>query len=115
MLKEYAARRDLMVRRLSGMEGVSCGSPGGAFYAFPRVDIQGMNAFETSMFLLDNAKVATVPGSSFGPLGENHLRLSYATSMENIREGMDRIDSAIRAAASQKTATPQQRSGLKSK
>ena len=114
MLNEYTRRRDLMVRRLNEMEGVSCLNPGGAFYAFPRVALQGMNAFDTSMFLLDNAKVATVPGSSFGPLGENHLRLSYATSIEKINEGMDRIDSATRT-ASREVAGPRQRGGLKSK
>jgi aminotransferase len=105
MLEEYTRRRDLMVRRLNEMDGVSCPNPGGAFYAFPRVALRGMNAFDTSMFLLDNAKVATVPGSSFGELGENHLRLSYATSIENVSEGMDRIETAIRG-ASQKGIGP---------
>ncbi|MDA4114166.1 MAG: pyridoxal phosphate-dependent aminotransferase [Thaumarchaeota archaeon] len=110
MLEEYTRRRDMMVRRLNEMEGVSCPNPGGAFYAFPRVALRGMNAFDTSMFLLDNAKVATVPGSSFGELGEKHLRLSYATSIENISEGMDRIDTAIRGAP-RKESAPEQRLG----
>ncbi|MDA4136486.1 MAG: pyridoxal phosphate-dependent aminotransferase [Thaumarchaeota archaeon] len=102
MVREYAKRRNLILRRLNEIEGVSCSRPGGAFYAFPKVSIGGLNAFDTSMFLLENARVATVPGSAFGQLGENHVRFSYATSIDLIEEAMDRVASAVRDANGRK-------------
>ncbi|MGA2664982.1 MAG: pyridoxal phosphate-dependent aminotransferase [Nitrososphaerales archaeon] len=100
MLSEYGRRRELIVRRLNEIEGFSCARPAGAFYAFPAVDGGwGRNSFDAAMFLLDGARVATVPGSSFGPAGERHLRFSYATSLEQIDEAMDRIDAAVRNVA----------------
>jgi aspartate aminotransferase len=95
MVTEYDDRRRYMVGRLNEIPGVSCGMPRGAFYAFP--DVQGLlgrgGAPATSLALaerlLDEAHVAVVPGEAFESPG--FLRLSYATSMDRIREGMARI------------------------
>jgi aminotransferase len=117
MLVEYTRRRDLIARRLSEIPGITCPRPGGAFYAFPRVEIGDLNAYDTSMFFLDSARVATVPGSAFGTLGEHHVRFSYATSTDKIQEAMDRISSAVRTAgrsAKGKGTTGRAPKGLKS-
>ncbi len=98
MRREYARRRDAMVERLRRLPGVTCAEPRGAFYAFPRVaalygrkhrgtPVAGSAAFAET--LLERARVATVPGAGFGDDG--HIRLSYATSMEKVLEGLDRI------------------------
>ena len=63
----------------------------GAFYAFPRVDGTGLASGELADRLLDEAGVVTLPGTGFGPEGEGYLRLSYANSPENLREGLRRI------------------------
>lgn len=99
MLAEYSKRRDLIVRRLNEIPGFSCIRPGGAFYAFPRAELGEKNAYDTSIFLLEKAGVATVPGSAFGKLGEDHIRFSYATAIDKIREAMDRIEAAVKREA----------------
>lgn len=100
--REFERRKDFIVKRLNEIPGISCFDPMGAFYVFPSVgglagkrwsrgEIDGSIAF--TEFLLEEAKVAVVPGIAFGK--ENHLRISYATSMENIEEGTDRIERAV--------------------
>ncbi len=99
MRAEYAKRRDYIVGRLRAIPGVSCGEPQGAFYVFPRISalygksfkgqpVKGSAAFAQA--LLEGAHVAVVPGSGFG--ADDRIRFSYATSMEKIREGMDRVE-----------------------
>lgn len=96
MLAEYAKRRKRIVEGLREIPGVACEWPGGAFYAFPNISahLQGRDAVaksctELSRELLDKAHVALVPGEAFGAPG--FLRLSYATSIERIEEGLRRI------------------------
>jgi aspartate aminotransferase len=97
MLAEYAKRRKRIVEGLRAIPGVTCEWPGGAFYAFPNVSAhlgEGKNAFaksctELAKLLLDQAHVALVPGEAFGAPG--FLRLSYATSLERIEEGLRRL------------------------
>ena len=97
MLAEYAKRRKRIVEGLRAIPGVMCEWPGGAFYAFPNVSAylgEGKNAFaksctELSKLLLEQAHVALVPGEAFGAPG--FLRLSYATSIERIEEGLRRL------------------------
>ena len=97
MLAEYAKRRKRIVEGLRTIPGVTCEWPGGAFYAFPNISAhlgEGKNAFaksctELSKLLLDKAHVALVPGEAFGAPG--FLRLSYATSIERIEEGLRRL------------------------
>lgn len=102
MVSEFDKRRRYMVERLNKIKGFNCRLPFGAFYAFPDVSgIFGMkfngkvikDSFLLTEFLLEEAKVAVVPGAAFG--APNYIRLSYATSLENINKGMDRIEQAI--------------------
>jgi len=99
MRNEFDKRRKYMLGRLSGIKGVACAEPKGAFYAFPNIKgvkgrtFGGVTA-DTSVALcgalLEQAHVAAVPGSAFG--ADDHIRFSYATSMENIQEGMNRFE-----------------------
>lgn len=102
MVKEYKERRDYIVGSLNDINGISCFMPQGAFYVFPNVSgVYGSeyggktitSSVELAAYLLDEANVAVVPGAAFG--NDSHVRLSYATSMGNIRKGMDRIKSAV--------------------
>jgi aspartate aminotransferase len=90
MVKELKSRRDLIVKLLTELEGVTCKKPGGAFYVFPRF-AEIKDSRELAMNLLKRAKVIVTPGTAFGTNGEGYLRFSYATSEENIIEGLDRI------------------------
>ena len=97
MLAEYARRRTRIVEGLRGIPGVTCEWPGGAFYAFPNVSahFQGRNPVarnctELAKELLEKAHVALVPGEAFGAPG--YLRLSYATSLDRIEEGLRRLN-----------------------
>ena len=104
MNAEFDKRRKYMVERLNNMKGVSCLLPVGAFYAFPNVSkLYGRsaggktvkNSADLAAYLLETAKVALVSGDSFG--ADAYIRLSYATSMEIIKKGMDRIEEAVNA------------------
>ncbi len=99
---EFEKRKNYIVDRLNSIPGIKCVSPKGAFYAFPNVSAcygKSFNgkAISSSLdftgFLLDEAKVAVVPGDSFG--ADSNVRISFATSMENIVKGMDRIEEAV--------------------
>jgi len=89
MVKEFEQRRDYIVGRISKIKGLSCVKPEGAFYVFCKIDKKGFSSMEFSERLLEEAKVAVIPGKAFG--SDRHIRLGFATSMENIKEGMDRI------------------------
>jgi len=93
MLEEYGRRRDLVVHRLNGIPGVQCTNPGGAFYAYPNISsafTRGIkDALDFSVRLLEEAHVAVVPGSAFGTT--EHVRISYATSMETLDRGLARF------------------------
>jgi len=94
MMSKYKERRELIVERLNEIEGFRCSKPTSTFYTFPEYDFD-MDSMDLSMHLLEEAKVATTPGAAFGDKGEGHLRLSFANSLENIKEAMDRIESAV--------------------
>lgn len=102
MVAEFHARRNYMLNKLKRVPGISCYQPQGAFYLFPNVseyyntEYGGMkirNSYGLAYYLLREAAVAIVPGSAFG--ADENIRLSYATSMENIEEGTDRIIEAM--------------------
>jgi aspartate aminotransferase len=102
MVGEFDRRRRLMVERLNKMPGVSCRMPAGAFYAFPNVSgVLGRRhagkpvktPADLAAYLLNEAKIAVVPGEPFG--SEAHIRLSYATSLENVTRGLDRMETAL--------------------
>lgn len=99
MRQEYQVRRDMIVDGLRSIPGVICHKPAGAFYVFPNVKAFGRTSSDLTDILLDEAGVAVLPGSSFGQHGEGYLRLSYATSRENIREGLDRMRKTLGALA----------------
>ncbi len=90
MRHEYTRRRNYIVSRFEEA-GYPCHRPEGAFYVFPDISPSGFNSRDFALKLLQAEKVAVVPGVVFGTCGENHIRCSYATSMENIKEAMDRI------------------------
>ncbi|MFM9368774.1 pyridoxal phosphate-dependent aminotransferase [Streptomyces sp. Da 82-17] len=92
MTRAYAARRDLVVDGLNSLAGVTCSPPDGAFYAF--ADITGTDFPDATAFtqwLLDETAVALMPGPAFGPGGEGHVRLSFATSPRILREALGRM------------------------
>lgn len=95
MVDEFKARRDLIVDGLNSVTGISCPVPEGAFYAFPNVSRLGRSSMELSEYLLNEAHVGVTPGIEFGKCGEGHIRISYATSRDNIRKGLDRIKKAL--------------------
>ena len=103
MVKEFERRRRVMVERLIKMPGVHCRMPTGAFYAFPNITgVLGARSGDTvlrspsdmAQYLLTAAQIAVVPGEPFGSQG--HIRLSYATGLDTITRGMDRMETAIR-------------------
>ena len=104
MRLEFDKRRKFIVQELNSISGISCLMPTGAFYAFPKVSaLYGRHAGEKkinssldlAMYFLEDAKVALVHGEAFGD--DEYIRLSYATSMENIKKGIDRIREAVAA------------------
>ncbi len=92
MVAEYRRRRDRVVARLNAIPGISCREPQGAFYVFPNVTRLGLPVDELADRILRQAGVALLPGTAFGENGEGYLRLSYATSMENLEQGLERIE-----------------------
>ena len=91
MKRQYRRRREIIVGGLNDMKGVSCLMPKGAFYAFPNISQLGIPSREFAMRLLKEKHVVVVPGTGFGEGGEGFVRLAYATSEENIREGLRRM------------------------
>ena len=97
VVAEFRRRRDLVVDGLNAIPGIQCPTPQGAFYAFPNVSAFGLSSAELAGYLLDKAGVALLPGTSFGRKGEGYLRLSYATSMDNIQRALERMAHALSA------------------
>ncbi|HEU5314926.1 MAG TPA: aminotransferase class I/II-fold pyridoxal phosphate-dependent enzyme, partial [Chloroflexota bacterium] len=91
MLAEFRRRRGFVVSRLNAIAGVTCLNPGGAFYAFPRVTLPGLSSKQIADSLLEHEGVAVLAGTAFGQYGEGFLRLSFANSMDQLGEGLDRI------------------------
>tara|TARA_Y100001970_G_scaffold294339_1_gene451006 strand:- start:8082 stop:9272 length:1191 start_codon:yes stop_codon:yes gene_type:complete len=103
MLKEFEIRKDFISSFLNEIEGIKCFVPRGAFYVFPDISYyfgkkyKGKNisnSIDFTDFLLEEAKVAVVPGIEFG--SDNHIRISYATSIEDIKEGTKRIKESLK-------------------
>lgn len=102
MVSEFKARRDYMVNKINSIEGVSCINPEGAFYVMMNISkifgkkidsVEIIDSMSFSEQLLDKAKVAVIPGIGFGV--DNYVRFSYATSMDNIQKGLDRVEKFI--------------------
>ncbi len=103
MVEEFKRRRDFIVKRINSIRGLSCLKPQGAFYVFVSIgELLGKrfsgkpldDALSFSQCLLENAHVAVVPGEAFGR--KDYIRLSYASSMENIKKGLDRIEAFVK-------------------
>jgi aspartate aminotransferase len=94
MNEAFAARRELVYRGLNEIPGLRCNKPEGAFYAFPNITDTGLDSREYADYLLNNADVAVLPGTSFGEYGEGYIRISFANSEANLAEAMKRIKAA---------------------
>ena len=90
MKREYRRRRELIISGLNEI-GLTCHKPEGAFYAFPSIKISGLSSMDFAKALLKKERVALVPGTAFGPSGEGYVRISYASSLSNIKEALLRI------------------------
>ncbi|MDP3791446.1 MAG: aminotransferase class I/II-fold pyridoxal phosphate-dependent enzyme [Candidatus Omnitrophota bacterium] len=90
MKREYRRRRELVISGLNEI-GLSCHKPEGAFYAFPSIKSSRLSSMEFAKGLLEKERVALVPGTAFGSSGEGYVRISYASSLQNIREALVRI------------------------
>ncbi len=95
MVEEFRERRDVIVDGVNSIPGLSCLKPKGAFYVFVNIKETGMAAKEMEEFLLNEAHVAALAGTSFGKYGEGYIRFSYANSIENINKAIERIREAL--------------------
>jgi aspartate aminotransferase len=93
-LAEFSRRREFAFKKLNSIPGISCVNAKGAFYLFPNISKTGLNSTDFCARLLEQQKVAAVPGIAFG--ADDYLRISYATSMANIEKGLDRMDKFVR-------------------
>jgi aspartate aminotransferase len=100
MVAEFATRRAMIVSGLNALPGVECRPPDGAFYAFPNIEGTGLTGTELALLLLQSG-VALTPGIGFGERWDTHVRISYATSEERIRTGLDRMERALTAERAQ--------------
>ncbi|MEZ5882114.1 MAG: pyridoxal phosphate-dependent aminotransferase [Nitratireductor sp.] len=91
MMAAFDRRRRLVVEKVNAIDGLSCRTPKGAFYAFPNISATGWKAKALASALLEETGTATIGGPDFGILGEGYIRLSYANSEENITRAIDRI------------------------
>jgi aspartate aminotransferase len=95
MRDEFQLRRDLICSRLNAMDGVTCHIPEGAFYVFPKVEVNGYNSKELALKILELGGVLCSPGTAFGEAGEGHLRFAYTIDRDGISEGMDRLEEVL--------------------
>ena len=96
MMHAYQKRRDILVEGLNSIPNIECIKPQGAFYIFANIKNTGKSSEQISDFLLKDARVAVLPGTNFGEHGEGYIRLCYATNLENIKKGIDRIKKSMR-------------------
>jgi aspartate/methionine/tyrosine aminotransferase len=97
MVAEFRRRRDRVVAGLNAIDGIRCTTPQGAFYAFPNVSQLDPEGRAFADYLLEEAGVAVLSGSAFGPGGSGYLRISYATSLQNLEAALERMAAAARA------------------
>lgn len=95
MRAQYAARRDAVARGLNAIDGISCPSPEGTFYAFASFDETWGDSRNLASYLLEHAGVLLTPGSAYGPASSHHIRLSFATDLAMIEEGIARMKDAL--------------------
>ncbi len=91
MMREFRIRRDLVVDGMNALPGVSCRTPGGAFYAFPNISGTGLDSRTFADRAMDEAGVALLSGTAFGEYGNGYIRISFANSQDNLRLAIDRL------------------------
>jgi aminotransferase len=96
MVKEFDKRRLFVYKRLNEIGEFKCVLPKGAFYLFPRIRNFGMTSEEFARYLVKEARVVTVPGSTFGSYGEGYIRISYSAAYEQLEEALNRIEKAVK-------------------
>jgi len=96
MVKEFSRRRKLVLDYLGEMERINYVKPKGAFYIFPSIKDIGMKDEELADYLLKEARVSVVPGRCFGKYGQNHIRIAYSTSYENLEKGLEKMRKALK-------------------
>jgi aspartate/methionine/tyrosine aminotransferase len=109
MVEQFRARRDLVVEGLNAMPGVRCQVPQGAFYAFPNVEGTGLSERVLADDMLEQAGVALLPGTAFGPGGAGFLRLSYTQAEADLRTGLERMGNHL---AGRRTGAPRSYSAM---
>jgi aspartate/methionine/tyrosine aminotransferase len=97
MVATYDKRRQLVFEGLNAIAGVRCLKPESTFYAFPNISSCGLSSWDFAKYLVKEHQVAVVPGSIFGKAGEGYVRLSFAASMDQLSEGIDRIERGMTA------------------
>jgi aspartate/methionine/tyrosine aminotransferase len=97
MVATYDKRRHLVHEGLNAIDGIQCINPESTFYAFPNISSTGLSSWDFAKFLVKEHKVAVVPGSIFGKAGEGYVRLSFAASMDQLKEGIARIGRGVAA------------------
>jgi aspartate/methionine/tyrosine aminotransferase len=95
MIAEFGRRGELVSSALQDMPGIQVAKPAGTFYIFPSIKETGKSSQEMAEYLLDEAKIAVVPGHVFGDYGEGFIRLSYANSYENLEKAMASMHKAL--------------------
>jgi aspartate aminotransferase len=102
MVAQFRRRRDVIVDGLNAIDGITCLRPEGAFYVFPNITGTGLTSNEFAEMMLEEAGVACLSGTAFGEYGEGYVRFSYANSVENIQEGLGRIQKVLASAKATK-------------
>lgn len=95
MIAEFKRRREIMIKGLNKIKGITCKKPVGAFYAFPNIKETGMNSRQFGEHLLNKAGVSALSGANFGKYGEGYIRFSFANSIENIQKALNRIEASL--------------------
>ena len=95
MVEEFSRRRDYLYGEIQKIPGFRCTRPEGAFYLFPSIKDTGLDGYQMAKKLLNAAGVVTVPGECFGRQGANHIRFSYANSMENLRASVEKMNKVL--------------------
>jgi aspartate aminotransferase len=95
MMEKFKIRRDIIVNGLNSIEGISCRTPLGAFYAFPNISGTGMSSSNFADIALNEYGVALLSGTAFGEYGDNYIRISFANSEENLVKAIDRLNDMI--------------------
>jgi aspartate/methionine/tyrosine aminotransferase len=96
MMEKFKIRRDIIVNGLNSIEGISCRTPLGAFYAFPNISGTGMSSSNFADIALNEYGVALLSGTAFGEYGDNYIRISFANSDENLFKAIDRLNDMIK-------------------